>query len=117
MADRRRHILFGDGREFQGTALEIITAMRGEMFGQEISINDFIDWLRGQFKGSVGLLNVGPGQEDQRARVLVQKMIETRIVDDLDNPRITTIMLMSEEPEATPHRGNKKARRRQRTLH
>lgn len=118
MAERRRRILFGDGREFQGTPIEIVEAMAQAMFSDGISTDYFIDWLRGQLKGSVGLIDVPPGPEADRARVLINQMIEKKVVDDLDNPSITTVLLMEAEPmEHVQRKGSKKDRRREKLLH
>lgn len=66
-----------DGRTFEGSPLEIVTAMRARCFVESSSLRDYIDWLVGNTL-RWGITLVVTGETDaERAASIVDELLRT----------------------------------------
>jgi len=80
-------ILFADGVSFQGSPIDIVSQMRDTMFTRSdlptMPLGDFIDWLRGELKTSLGvLLDVPPGNDKYRCVVLLRRLLDAEVIKE-----------------------------------
>lgn len=69
-------ITLPDGRTFQGSALEIVGAMRALCFAPSSSVRDYMDWLVGNTRRWQGLtLGVTGDTDAERAASLVDELL------------------------------------------
>lgn len=70
-------VVMRDGRLFQGTARQIVSAMQDIAFtGQTLSLSEYIDWVvQNAMRFDEVALDVASGTDDERAASLVAEMI------------------------------------------
>jgi hypothetical protein len=74
-------IVMQDGRVLQGTALQIVQAMKAVAFGVEkLTIGQYIDWIvDNTFRFEAIELKVALGDDDVRSASLVDEMLRARL--------------------------------------
>ena len=67
-----------DGREFEGTPVEIVRAMKGLAWDAEkLSLSEYIDWVAANAKKFEDVqLDVAGESEEKKAEALVQAMLD-----------------------------------------
>lgn len=67
-----------DGRTFEGSPLEIVSAMRALCFVESSSLRDYMDWLVGNTWRWQGITLVVTGETDaERAASIVDELLRT----------------------------------------
>ena len=74
-------IRVNDGREFEGTPLQIVQEMKSIAFGHDSnSLDDYIDWVKRQTEEFMGLeLTVQGETTAQKAESLVEEMLRVHL--------------------------------------
>jgi hypothetical protein len=77
--------MMSDGRVFQGTAKQIVEAMKYIAFGQEQrSLGEYIDWLVDQVQRLESTeLKVEGDTDDEKAASLVQAMLGSGLAEKM----------------------------------
>lgn len=68
-----------DGREFGGTAMQIVQQMRSIAFGREDQpLGEYVDWVRQQTNEFEGIdLNIRGDRDEDKALSLVEELLRT----------------------------------------
>lgn len=74
-------IRMDDGREFEGTPIQIVQQMQSIAFGRDNdTLSQYIDWVQRQTGEMMGLeLNVTGNRNDEKASSLVEEMLRTHL--------------------------------------
>lgn len=70
-----------DGRELEGTAIQIVQQMQSIAFGRERdSLSQYIDWVRRQTSDYMGVaLDITGETDEERASSLVDQLLRARL--------------------------------------
>jgi hypothetical protein len=65
-----------DGREFEGTAMQIVQAMRSTAFDEQPTLVSYIEWVSRQIAEMAATTVIVEGTtEEEMARTLVEEMV------------------------------------------
>ncbi len=74
-----------DGRELEGTAVQIVQTMRSLAFTQQdANLSDYVDWAAGEALRMMEVeMNVTGDTEDEKCSSLVREMLRTGLAEKL----------------------------------